>query len=575
MNIPGLTSLRGTPAALAVACAATLFILLNGCGGGGGSIALPLGGENPPDASLEPLPSNYDPLAHAYSEMAVDRAPEDFENPEAPVTSMCYTKTEGISNPCWTCHTAERGANLMGDWNLQEEYAFSEAGLTNHWKNLFADRREEIADITDDEVLSYIREDNYTALRQALRAFPEFPGYALDLDFRAGFDAEGFAADGTAWRAFRYKPFLGTFWPTNGSTDDVLIRLPEKFRRDGAGRADREFYKANLEILATALSVDPSVATSDIDWSIEPVDEELVSFDLDGDGRISGVASRIRGLPSRYLGGAADVVVSRFLYPQGVEFLHTVRYIDPDAPTLIATRMKEVRYSRKDSFYDLWALGRSYTIEFDNKFDGLLPRYGGGPDIGLSNDFGWRLQGYIEDAEGRLRLQTEEETRFCMGCHSTIGVTVDQTFAFPRKVPGADGWRHQDVRGIKDVPQATHSEPETLTYFKRVRGGDEFRANEEILDLLFPGGVLDEAAVRRAAPGGDRDLAWLIAPSRERALLLNKAYLALVREQRFHLGRDAVLAPTKNVHESIENGDTDLAPAGLVFKDGRLWLSWD
>ena len=162
-----------------------------------------------------------------------------------------------------------------------------------------------------------------------------------------------------------------------------------------------------------------------------------------------------------------------------------------------------------------------------------------------------------------------------MGCHSTIGVTVDHTFALARKVPGADGWRHQTLDGIPDVPQAGHSEPEVLTYFRRVQGGDEFRANGEILERFFPEGVLDEALVRRAAPGGDRDLRFLVAPSRERALLLAKAYMALVREQTFHLGRDTMIAPPRNVFEKVENGDTELGAAGRVFTDGRLWLDWD
>ena len=154
-------------------------------------------------------------------------------------------------------------------------------------------------------------------------------------------------------------------------------------------------------------------------------------------------------------------------------------------------------------------------------------------------------------------------------------MTADQTLAFPRKVPGAEGWQHQDVPGIPDVPQATHPEPETLTYFDRVQGGDEFRANDEILARFFPGGLLDRNEVLRAAPGGDRDLAWLVAPSRARALRLNKAYMAVVREQRFAFGRDPVASPTENVHALVENGDTELGIADLVFKDGRLWLDWD
>jgi hypothetical protein len=236
--------------------------------------------------------------------------------------------------------------------------------------------------------------------------------------------------------------------------------------------------------------------------------------------------------------------------------------------------MKEVRYARKVQWLDDWALLRAYEKELLDKEEGKLPTFKGSPLVGLRNDFGWQLQGYIEDAQGRLRLQTEEEHRFCMGCHSAIGVTVDQTFAFARKVPGADGWRHQDLRGIRDVPQVGHADPETLTYFRRGTGGDEFRANEEILRRFFPSGTLDDSPVRRAAVGGDQDLTFLIAPSRQRALQLNKAYMALVREQGFAYGRDTLLVPPANVHGAIENGSTDLAASGRVYFDGQLWLDW-
>jgi hypothetical protein len=80
--------------------------------------------------------------------------------------------------------------------------------------------------------------------------------------------------------------------------------------------------------------------------------------------------------------------------------------------------------------------------------------------------------------------------------------------------------------------------------------------------------------VRRAAPGGDRDLAFLLFPSRERALRLDKAYRALVMEQQFELGRDTLLSPPANVHRKIENGSTELAATGRVFDDGRLHLDW-
>lgn len=511
---------------------------------------------------------DYDPLAYARSNAGV------LENLEAVIPSQCYTKTDGISNPCWTCHTTSNGTNYMGDWDLQEEYAFSDFGLTNRWTNLFADRGAVIDGIGDNEILAYIREDNYTPLRAALAARDDFPGWVPDLDYTQGFDKDGIANDGSWWRAFRYKPFLGTFWPTNGSTDDVLIRLPAKFWKLPDGEDSIAIYKINLSILEAAIAVSDSVTNQAIVRRVEPIDESLAGIDLDGNGAVGGLVTEIRGLPATYVGLASDEPVQRHLYPIGTEFLHTVRYVDPDSPTLLSARMKEVRYSKKILRTDPWFLQREYEGELDAKDDGLLPVFSGSAFVGLVNDFGWQLQAFIEDAEGRLRLQSDEEHTFCMGCHSTVGVTVDQSFGFPRKVPGAPGWAHQDLAGIPDVPQAGMTEPEILTYFARVQGGDEFRANQEILGRFFPGGVLDEALVRQAAPEGLFDIAWLVTPSAERALLLNKAYRALVLEQSFEKGRDAVAAPTVNVHQSIVNGSTDLGRSGLVFTDGRMWLDW-
>jgi hypothetical protein len=163
-----------------------------------------------------------------------------------------------------------------------------------------------------------------------------------------------------------------------------------------------------------------------------------------------------------------------------------------------------------------------------------------------------------------------------MGCHSTIGITADQTFAFPRKVPGSRGWGHQSLEGIQDVPQAGRDTPEILEYFTRVRGADEFRANEEALERFFVDGEVNETEVRRAAPGGELDIRHLVVPSRERAIALNKAYMALVKEQDFELGRDPVPEPATRVFERIEgNGTTALGDAGLLFDDGRIWLEWE
>lgn len=518
-------------------------------------------------AACESRSPDYDPLAAAVSAgKPVNR--------EAPVPPACYTKTAGTSNPCWTCHTSGHGTNSRVDWALQEEYAFSETALTNHWQNLFVDRTAAIAAQSDDEILGYVRGDNYTPLRRALERRPAYSGYVPDLDLARGVDEEGYARDGSGWRAVRFKPFPGAFWPTNGSTGDVFIRLPKVFQTDAEGNPSRAVYSANLAVLEAAIAADPAARDNALGREVEAFDERLFGVDLDGDGAVSASALRIERLPPQYAGGARGVPARRYAYPKGVELFHSVRYLDPDSPALMAARMKELRYARKVIDFDTWATLRAYEKEADEKEEGRLPVFAGSPTSGLRNDFGWQLQGFIEDREGRLRLQTEEEHLFCMGCHSAIGVTVDSTFSLARKVPGREGWRYQDLRGIPDVPQVGHREPETLTYFKRVGGGDEIRANTEILARFFPGGTLDETEVRRAAPGGDRDLAYLVAPSRERALLLDKAYRALVLTQRFDLGRDALPAPAENVHRLIENGSTDLAKTKKVYHDGRLQLAW-
>ena len=532
---------------------------------------------NAPTATPEPNPpapgETYDPIAAAIASVG------EVANLEAAVPPMCYTATGGVSNPCWVCHTTPSGRNHLGDWDLQLEYAFSSVALSNHWTNLFADRRDFIASVSDDEILAWVKQDNYQALRDNLTGRDDYPGYVPDLDFDAGFDSEGFAKDGSDWRAIRYHPFLGSFWPTNGSTDDVFIRLPEKFRQDADGNPSRAIYKLNLAILEAAIAgqiaASPNAADrSVLDRAVEPVDERLIAFDLDGDGAITDNVLRIKHLPERYAGKASDHPVRPGLYPKNVEFLHSVRYLDPDQPTFLGARMKELRYSKKVQELDNWAIGLAYEQEFSDKDEGRTPIYRASPMVGLLSDFGWQLQGFIEDKHGRLRLQTEEEHRFCMGCHSAVGITADHTFSFARKVPGSDGWRYHDLRGLQDRPQYGHSDPEILTYFKRVKGADEIRANDEMLARFFTGDRVKETEVRRAALGGDRDLAWLLAPSRARALALNKAYLAIVREQSFTRGRDAVLAPAERVHSKIKNGDTELSRTNMVFTDGRLHLEW-
>lgn len=505
-----------------------------------------------------------DPLAYAEATGA------QVANPEASVPPMCYTHTGGTSNPCWVCHTQGQGRTTLDDSSLQETYAFSETALTNHWTNLFVDRSSAIAGLSDDEILRWVRTDNNAPLVAAMAALPTtYTGFRPDLDLSRGFDDDGFARDGSGWRAIRYQPFLGAFWPTNGSTSDVFVRLPSPFRQT------REQYRLNLTLVEAALAV-ADYATRAIDRAIEPVDERLLGEDLDGDGELRAGTTRIRRLPSHYA-GVADLLVAQ-AFPLGAELLHTVRYLDPDAADRFAARLKELRYMRKVENPDDWGRQRAYADEAEDKADGKLPAYAGDPEVGLLGPFGWQLQGYIEDARGALRVQTLEEHRACMGCHGAIGVTVDNTFSFARKVPGSPGWRHQDLRGLRDRPQVGHVQPELVEYFTRVQGGDETRSNDELRARFVPGDVVDVTALTRAA--SERDLAWALFPTRARALALDKAYLAIVREQSFVRGRDAVLHPATRVHRTITVDGTGLRAGGpsantRTYRDGRLHLVWD
>lgn len=530
-----------------------------------------------PTPAPEPTPEPaYDPLAHARASLG------KLDNREAPIPPQCYTKTEGRANPCWVCHAPARFPNAMVDWDLQGSYEFSETGKTNAWTNLFVDRREAIATISDAEILAWIRSDNYGPLREHFATLPpsDYRGYRPDLDFAAGFDALGFANDGSEWRAIRYKPFPGAFWPTNGSTDDVLIRLPARLRQDAAGQPSRAVTIANLAILEASMASDPTIPDADLRWPIEPVDERAAGLDLDGDGTLEAEVVELRGLPSHYAGasaGGAAIRVRRGLYPKGTEFLHSVRYVDPERDWLAGAsegggaslRMKELRYSRKIAEPADWTLLAAYQAEAEEKAEGGLPAYGGSPLLGMRNAFGWQLQGFIEDAQGRLRVQTEEEHYACMGCHSNLGVTADQTFAFPRKLPGAAGWRYQDLHGIPDAPQLRHAQGEVATYLERARAGDEFRSNPEMLRWFGAEGELDLVALA-ALP----DLHAMLMPSRARALLLAKAYLVIVREQSFVRGRDPVVEPLTHVHAQITETSTGLSEADRVYLDGNLRLAW-
>ncbi len=488
-------------------------------------------------------------------------------NAEGVVPPMCYTRTEVRNNPCYVCHQdgIDGRENVMNDADLQQAYSFSDVGLTNHWKNLFEDRRERVKAISDDEILKYIAGDNYSELPSRLRA-ADFKGWIPDLKNlhlgKGAFDEHGFAKDGSHWVAFNYKPFPSTFWPTNGSTDDVMIRLPEIFRTDKAGKYSADIYRSNLAILEANIKGENSISSL-------PVSEVVVGKDLDGDGK-PGSATRIAKITG-WVGAADGMPMESFLYPEGTEFLHTVRYvgIGKDGGIGPSTRMKEVRYSKKAKAYSKPMYARKYELEAMEKERGNLPAYYDLGHHGLDNGNGWALHGFIEDRQGRLRSITYEENFSCMGCHNSVGSTIDKTFSFPRKLDGSKGWGYLELKGMPDAPTKGESLGEIVTYLSRAGGGSEFRNNDEMNAKWFrPDGSLDHEKLRAA-----KDVYDLITPSKERALALNKAYRTIVEDQDFIFGKDPVLTPPKNVYDKIDNENTPTLPEERTFK-WNILLDW-
>ncbi|HKX56931.1 MAG TPA: hypothetical protein VJN01_12550, partial [Xanthomonadales bacterium] len=123
-------------------------------------------------------------------------------NPEAVIPPQCYTRTDTQYNPCYVCHQAAVPGreNRMDDGILQQEYQFSDVGLNNHWQNLFEDRTERVAAISEAEILAWIDDDNYSALAPRLQA-AGFKGWIPDLiglqSAAEAFDENGLARDGS------------------------------------------------------------------------------------------------------------------------------------------------------------------------------------------------------------------------------------------------------------------------------------------------------------------------------------------------------------------------------------------
>lgn len=469
----------------------------------------------------------------------VDLKDSSLHNKTAFIPSQCYTKTVDKNgekhNPCFACHTKAKEPNYFSDEDLQESYSFPQYARKNHWSNLFKDRTIQVNKISDENILNYIREDNYKdsnnniILSKKLKNIPKnwdsnnngkWDGYIPDCNF--DFDKNGFDRDNsgeiTGWRVFAYYPFLGTFWPTNGSTDDVIIRLPKVFWKNKDGKIDLKIYDENLKIV-----------------------EELIKQEK-------------KDLPTSYVGLASTktLKIAHGLYPLGTEFLHSVRYIDIDNNKQIkmSNRIKELRYAKKynwATYYDHQVLSDEEIKENDD-FPDRYSVYTGNIEIGLSNKRGWRYQGFIEDEKGDLRPQSYEETLFCMGCHSTIGAISDSTFAYPRKI-NKESWYHWSKKSLKGV---LDKDGEYKRYLKNNNHANEFRDNIEVYNKFFENGKLKESETSKI----DTDVSYLLYPSYKRALELNKAYKVIVDEQSFIYGRDAHIKPLKNVHQEVEEDES-------------------
>ncbi len=510
-------------------------------------------------------------------------------NETAYIPSQCYVKTKSsdlgkrIFNPCYVCHTRSPEPNYVNDQVLQRAYSFPEAALKNPWHNLFEDRTERIGDISDQEIDIYIAKNNYLdsngdiLLQKRLNNLPSswdynsngvWDGYTPDCWFN--FDNQGFDRSPedsySGWRVFAYYPFPGTFWPTNGSTDDVMIRLPENFRTNERGEFDLGIYRINLAIVEAVVSKKTI--------SIEPTDERQFGVDLNKDGELAITDQIVYGWDPRnninmsYVGRAKVdlqqglVHLAAGLFPVGTEFLNSVRYVDfkSDGETTLSPRMKELRYMKKRTWRTYSDLEEAALNEVKEKndFPDRTRQLLGDLEHGINNNTGWLLQGFVEDSSGNLRPQSFEETAYCIGCHGGTGVTTDSTYSFTRKVDSSHfqaGWFHWTQRGMKGL-----NEPKIhirdagvyyeYSYYLMYNGsGSEFRHNPEVEQQFFhPDGTVKKEKIDQLHD----DISILLSPSRDRARLFNKAYRTIVIDQDFIDGRDVNVIGMSRVYKSVE-----------------------
>lgn len=491
----------------------------------------------------------------------------DTYNESAYIPPQCYVDVSNGDNTCFACHVNSKVPNFVNDQDTQLSYTFPEYALRNRWENAFVDRSQVVKNIPDQDVQDYISKSNYTEQDNILLSkeyLDSLSGYDLNgngvwdgwvPDAFFYIDNEGFDRNPvggyTGWRSFLYMPLPGLFVPSSGSFGDALIRLPAAFQSDTSGEFSIDIYKLNLSILESLIK--------QRDIAIDLVNESSVGVDLDRNGVI-GDAEKIRfiqnrndGSGMRFVGLAGvlqsegDVRLAAGLYPVGTEFIHSLRYLDyQDGKIVPAERMKELRYSKKIGWVDVdeqRIFAEREALERERFPDQLNPLLGN-IETGVYNGLGWRLQAFIEDENGALRPQTEEEHLFCVGCHSALGVLVDGTFSFHRKLDPKspfETWSHWSQGGL-DYVRAYLEQDELYSKYRKV--------NDRVIDYEMD----DQSA-------GD------LEPEYRAGISMNKAYWLIVQEQSFNKGRDSNYHSASNLLREVKkNESTGIVVPTLIEK---------
>ena len=172
-----------------------------------------------------------------------------------------------------------------------------------------------------------------------------------------------------------------------------------------------------------------------------------------------------------YFGDAKRVKLTKGFYPKGTEFAHPLHYVDLNAdgekgksvdgvvnnegvtyefPGTRSKRVKEVRYMYKWKDVGIEEIG---DVETEDEY---LKVIGSEGQDWIDNKAGWIIAPYIENREGKLRPQTTEELLQCLGCHSSVGVTIDAIWSFQQKLPGDSGWQEMSYGFYqKEKPEKT------------------------------------------------------------------------------------------------------------------------